>query len=108
MKAAVTVKAEEEVFEFANLFLGSRKATNPLLVLLRPPPLDIERGGRHRKEIRIGRKAEKEHKGRKGNRKARPFPDCSSHSFPLGSKSLWIPWKVPASFRDQRPELLNS
>jgi hypothetical protein len=46
LKAAITTKAEEEVFEFANLFLGSRKATNPLLVLLRPPPLDIEGGGR--------------------------------------------------------------
>ena len=43
MTAAVTIKAEEEVFEFANLFLGSRKPTNPLLVLLLPPPLDIER-----------------------------------------------------------------
>jgi hypothetical protein len=64
-------------------------------------------GGGIRKEIRIGRKAEKKRKGRKGNRKARPFTDCSSHSFLLGSKSLWIPWKVPA-FRDQRPELLNS
>ena len=101
MKAAVSVKAEEEVFEFANLFLGSRKPTNPLLVLLLPPPLDIKR------ERAAAGKAKK-HKGRKGNRKARPFPDCSSHSFPLGSKSLWIPWKVPASFRDQRPELLNS
>ena len=81
MTAAVTIKAEEEVFEFANLFLGSRKATNPLLVLLCPPPLDIERGGRHRKEIRIGRKAEKEHKGRKGNRKARPaFPSAQNLS----------------------------
>ena len=57
MKAAVTVKAEEEVFEFANLFLGSRKPTNPLLVLLLPPPLDIEREReRERERAAVGRR----------------------------------------------------
>lgn len=104
---------EEEIFEFANLFLSSSKATNPAFVLLRAPPLDIERGGGHRKEIRIGRKVEKKRRGEKGNRKARPFTDCFPHSFPpLAQKSPWILWKVlafrEAGARDQRPELLNS
>jgi len=99
-------------FRIRESFPGLPQAYKPPACPLAPAAAGYRERERERRaavgrEIIISRKAKK-HKGRKGNRKARPFPDCSSHSFPLGSKSLWIPWKVPASFRDQRPELLNS